>query len=224
MVCMKYWSSQCINHCVTSQHVFQILKQAWNYTMMFVHVGPSGFVGLSSMQLLLPCALKILFLCFPERTPGVWVRAWDLPYCWFVLLQTIQSDPPLISSKQDGEAQPNPHNELWQAFALSSFPLSPFLFPSLANAPTLYFFLWTMLNFCRCQYPSRRAKWEMLWSTLYHHIHKNVCLIKKWCPKLIHNKLCGVFNTLSCMARPAFDLRELKFLWQLINLLSLSQH
>lgn len=126
MVRMKYWSSQCINHCVTSQHVFQILKQAWNYTMMFVHVGPSGFVGLYSVQLLLPCALKILFLCFPERTPGVSVRAWDLPSCWFVSLQTIQSDPPLISSKQDGEAQPNPHNELWQAFALSSFPLSPF--------------------------------------------------------------------------------------------------
>lgn len=31
-----------LNHCFTSQHVFQIVKQAWNHTKMFVHVGPSN--------------------------------------------------------------------------------------------------------------------------------------------------------------------------------------
>lgn len=88
------------------------------------------------------CVLKTLYLCFLERTREV---AWDLLSRWFVSLQTIQSDPRLISSKRGWGGSTHGFNPAkstqWALTSFCSFPFSfiTLEFLSLAFAPTLYF-------------------------------------------------------------------------------------
>lgn len=86
------------------------------------------------MQLLLPCVLKTLILCFSDGTSGVSPCAWNGSSHWFV----SQSDPHLISSKDSAHGL-NPAKST--KLTLTSFWSSHFSFFSLFISITDRFFL-----------------------------------------------------------------------------------
>lgn len=87
------WNIDEVNVAIIISHMFQILKQAWNYPKMFDRVEPSGLMLCWLILRATPTPRCPSNASFSWENSGVSPPAWDLLSLWFVSLQTCSVRP-----------------------------------------------------------------------------------------------------------------------------------